>query len=96
LSLVDEDGSVVATTTSTRDGSYQFNGVQIGNYAVKVTTTAKVTTAASTIAVTRGQAFNGVNFGLRPTLPAMPPVHGPISADPIKIDGDQVMLTELA
>lgn len=65
LSLVDEDGLIVATTRTSRDGSYRFEGVQLGDYTVTVGTTANVTTVASVIDVTRGQAFTNVNFGIR-------------------------------
>ena len=65
LALVDEDGLIVATTTSTRDGSYRFDGIQLGDYTVSLATNATITTPAAVIDVTRGQAFNGVNFGVR-------------------------------
>jgi hypothetical protein len=93
LSLIDEEGVTVATTTSSRDGNYQFAGVQLGDYTVKMTTTATITTAPAVIDVTRGQAFAGVNFGIRGITTPTP--HAAVETAATKTDKEPTLLIEL-
>jgi len=69
LQLLDEDGTVVATTTTGRDGRFRFDRFGgAGDYQVLITlpTGSKLTTAGSLdfhIAA-GGQSVRGLNFGL--------------------------------
>ncbi|HEY7090832.1 MAG TPA: peroxidase family protein, partial [Tepidisphaeraceae bacterium] len=93
VSLIDEDGNVVDTAKTDRNGFYEFAGVQVGHYHVTpdlpsgwITTT----DGSVEIDVTRGQKFDRVNFGQKispnasPAVAASDPSIGdPITTDPI-------------
>jgi hypothetical protein len=70
VDLINGDGTVIASTTTSRDGRYQFTNIgETGNYQVRVTVPKGTTLSASdtqSVSVTRGDvAMRGLNFGLR-------------------------------
>ena len=87
IQLLDEEGVVIRTTLTDRDGSYRFTGLELGSYTVQELLPAGITqTTSPTIAVelTRGMAVNRQDFGEVPlSLPPrrMPP--GPLPGGPL-------------
>ncbi len=67
VQLLSLDGTVVATTTTLCDGSYRFDGLDLGSYKVKVVAPAgaKQTAVSPTITLTRGMTVSGVNLGVQ-------------------------------
>src|SRR5205823_13819881 len=66
VQLLDLSGVVVATTTTRADGSYRFDGLDLGTYRVRVVLRAGATLTTplpDDISITRGMSVNGVNFG---------------------------------
>ena len=76
LSIVDADGVVVATTSSTDDGAYSFSAPP-GEYTVVVDTgwptgwAMRTPAAAATGLVLSGQVRTGLDFGASNTAPVM-------------------------
>ena len=76
VTLEDADGAVVATTKTRQDGSYRFEGVELGRYKVRIQPAAGQQATASAVkdvAITRGQNVGGVDFGLATILTATTP-----------------------
>ncbi|MBI3412133.1 MAG: peroxidase [Planctomycetes bacterium] len=66
IQLLDMDGNVLATATTSRDGSYRFDALEIGTYQVREVVPAgvKLTTPASyTVQITRGMTVSHQDFG---------------------------------
>ncbi|MFO0809152.1 MAG: peroxidase family protein [Gemmataceae bacterium] len=80
MQLLAEDGSVVATTVTTTDGGYRFDGLDLGTYTVREVLPAGVvrtTSATRTVQITRGQTIDRQDFGeATPPRPALPPQLG--------------------
>jgi hypothetical protein len=74
VELLDDEGEVIATTTSDRNGRYRFDDfAETGDYQVRVVVPSGMTTARSTrdVLISRGEVtVSGINFGLR-TLPSI-------------------------
>ena len=66
VQLLSDDGTIVATTLTRFDGSYRFDGLDIGSYKIQVVAPAgaKQTTPSPTVAITRGMIVNNVNLGI--------------------------------
>ncbi|MCP3978335.1 MAG: hypothetical protein GY716_03245, partial [bacterium] len=86
LDLIDSSGAVVATATTSTDGSYLFTSVSAGTYTVAVTDTAGVLAAGgfsltasadfpsetdSTVSVPAGGAFLTADFGYNNSGPSL-------------------------
>ncbi len=89
VELLDADGAVMATTTTARNGAYRFSGLEIGSYQVRVVLREGLKQTSAEPAesvVTRGMAFNGVNFGV--ALSGFRPFCGDLSSllDPGGVD----------
>ncbi len=90
VSLLDDSGDVVATTTTNAAGQYSFNqhsGITTGSYTVSITLKNgdKLTTPTPIIISNGNQSVKGVNFLMpKPAAPVVasvaPPVVRPISA----------------
>ncbi len=68
IQIVDEDGAVVATTATRSDGRYTIEGLQVGDYDVRIVLQNgwTLTTPASALAdITRGGTLGNYNFGVR-------------------------------
>lgn len=69
LELLNDEGDVVATTRTGRDGRYRFTSFsETGDYTVRVVPPARLTSAVATraVLVSRGAlSLGGVDFGLR-------------------------------
>ena len=79
VSLLDSDGNVVATTTTSASGGYSFNqqaGLTTGSYTVSITLKNgnKLTTPTPIVISTGDQNITGVNFNVKPPPPVAPPV----------------------
>ncbi len=70
LQLLNDEGGVVATTRTGRDGRYRFTSFsETGEYTVRVVPSARLNTAATdrAVLVSRGELTVGnVNFGMQP------------------------------
>jgi MYXO-CTERM domain-containing protein len=77
ITLSDEDGNVLATTTTDANGDYRFPGLQPGTYVVTVEPPlgyTPTTVESYTITLRPGEAVTNVtNFGLQPQAPPPPP-----------------------
>jgi peroxidase len=76
IQLLDEDGTVVATTKTDRDGRFRFDRFGgAGDYSVLITTpTGMKLTTANTLdfhIVSGGQSARGLNFGLTTSTKTM-------------------------
>lgn len=70
VQLEDTLGNVLLTTQTASDGSYQFTGLALGTYRVRVVPPAgdvQTTSDPADIQVTQGTTIGGVNFGLHQT-----------------------------
>ncbi|HEY4233723.1 MAG TPA: peroxidase family protein [Lacipirellulaceae bacterium] len=70
VDLINDEGEVIASTTTGRDGRYQFTNIgETGNYQVRVTAPAGVTLISSgtkSVSITRGDVvIPAVNFAVR-------------------------------
>jgi hypothetical protein len=93
---MDQDGNVVDTTTTRRDGSYSFQGVQIGTWHVTVDLPdgwETTTTDPLDVVVTKGQRFDRLNFGQRRLVS---PASGPSSGLASDVPSDMVAVTDTA
>ncbi len=61
IELLDADGNVVATTTTDRNGAYQFSQVDLGSYTVRETG-ATGTVQELTVSLTKGEAMTAIDF----------------------------------
>lgn len=81
IQLVNADGNVVATTKTRPDGTYVFEGLDLGTYTVRevVPAGAVLTTKPpQPIAITRGMVVKDVNFGEAPSgTTTTPPTNTP-------------------
>jgi len=69
VQLLDLDGTVIATTTTRSNGSYRFDGMELGTFRVRLVlrSGAVLTTALpDDISITRGMSVTGVDFGVAP------------------------------
>ncbi len=83
VQLLDTKGVVVQSTHTRPDGSYQFTGLDLGSYRVKVELPSggrQTTKDPATISITRGTSIGKIDFGLQltrrpqvPTGPVAPP-----------------------
>ena len=77
VTLTDEEGNVVATTTTDANGNYRFTGLPPGTYIVTFTPPPGYTPSTDesyTITLDPGEAVTNVsNFGLQPQAPPPPP-----------------------
>lgn len=83
IQLLDLAGAVLATTTTTSNGSYFFDAVNVGTYVVREVVPAGMTLTTPPereIAITRSMAVTDVAFGEAPSgiqqPPPRPPGHG--------------------
>ncbi|MEL7060841.1 MAG: SdrD B-like domain-containing protein, partial [Acidobacteriota bacterium] len=76
LDLIDSNGVRIASTVTAADGTYDFQGLQAGDYTVDVTDTAGVLVGlnlsagsdpTSTISLAAGQDFDLADFGYAPS-----------------------------
>jgi len=68
LELVDEEGEVIDSAVTKRDGRYRFANVQIGEFTVRIADAGKwklTTEGEVEVAVSRGGDIKGVDFGVR-------------------------------
>jgi hypothetical protein len=75
VELLDSLGSVIATTTTTRDGRYTFDDLDRGSYQIRLVSSAATATATSTVRdveITRGGTISGVDFAVRQRTPSKP------------------------
>jgi len=66
VQLLDEEGEVVAVETTSSSGRYEFDGLELGTYEVRVVKKSGWTITTDEngeIEITRGQAVSGVDFG---------------------------------
>jgi hypothetical protein len=56
VELLDADGNLLASTVTRRDGSYTFDGVDVGRYQVRVASASGRPAVTQTVDVTRGDA----------------------------------------
>jgi hypothetical protein len=61
IELLDSTGTVVATTTTDRNGAYQFSQVDLGSYTVRETD-ASGDAQTLDVALTKGEAISGIDF----------------------------------
>jgi peroxidase len=61
IELLDSEGTVVATTTTDRNGAYQFSQVDLGSYTMRETGPTGTTHTAA-VALTKGEAITGIDF----------------------------------
>jgi hypothetical protein len=73
--LIGDDGSLVDTIKTMPDGSFRFDGLDLGSYRVDVTAApgARLTTPPRTIVITRGMLVDNVLVGESASNPAQPP-----------------------
>jgi hypothetical protein len=76
VTLLDDTGAVVATTTTNAKGQYQFtqaNGISTGTYSVsiKLATGTTITTPKS-IVISKAQSITGVNLTMAPPVAENP------------------------
>jgi hypothetical protein len=79
VSLLDDSGDVVATTTTNAAGQYSFNqqaGITTGSYTISITLKDgnKVTTPSAIVVSTGNQNIAGVNFNVKPPPSVAPSV----------------------
>jgi peroxidase len=98
LQLLNDEGTVVATTTTGRDGHYQFTSFdETGDYQVRVVVPGRATAAVTTqdVLISRGDVtLGGVNFGLlvgqqtprSPRTPSPPNKHWAAANDAVFSD----------
>ncbi len=75
VQLLDSQGNVVDTTRTARDGSYQFNDLELGQYRVRLVVPpviGRLVPLVVAVDVTRG-GTTSVNFAVKLHLPTMPP-----------------------
>lgn len=75
--LLDADGAVVASTTTTRDGGYRFTSLDLGSYRVEITPPngMRITTRPlQAIAITKGMVVDRQDIGLARTNSGAPRV----------------------
>ena len=83
VQLLDVDGNVLKTVLTKLDGSYRFDGLELGTYQVRevVPNGVKLTTPPPLpIKITRGMTVSDINFG--EAVPKRPQARGPIQAIP--------------
>lgn len=70
VQLLNEDGELLQTTRTRPDGSYQFQGLELGAYQVRETLPQGVvqTAAPSMIQITSGNVVAGADFGEAPPV----------------------------
>jgi peroxidase len=73
VQLLDENGAVLETLKTRRDGSYSFDEMELGTYSVRVTVPRTVTHTAEDVVLTRSMTLTRgteatLNFGVRPRL----------------------------
>jgi peroxidase len=61
IELLDANGNVVATTTTDRNGAYQFSQLDLGSYTVRETGPAGATQEQS-VSLTKGKAITAIDF----------------------------------
>ena len=84
VQLLDADGNVVATTVTRADGSYRFDGLDLGTFTVQTLLPSGwvQTTPSATVELTRGMTATAAKLGvqrkdpLAPALPAIDPNGG--------------------
>ena len=82
VSLLDSNGETVATTTSAADGTYSFNGIFIGTYAVQ--SVDRLGTRYSTIFLSAAQTLSGVNVVYRSTMETTADSQSAVSVDGVR------------
>lgn len=76
VTLWDLVSNVIASTTTRRDGSYRFDGVDLGSYRVQLSLPPGLRQTSRTsreISVTRGGYVGPLIFGVRPRAPVIAP-----------------------
>lgn len=84
VDLLDADGVVVATTRTQGNGSYRFDGLDLGTYRVREVLppgSVATTTPAPTVRLTRGMTIHGVHLGEVSRAAAGRLLAGPSAAD---------------
>jgi hypothetical protein len=77
--LLDAGGNVIATTTTRGNGSYSFDGLDLGHYQVQVETVdgwTSTTPVAGAVHATLGGQIAAVNFGFTRSPLVIPPTCG--------------------
>ena len=67
VELLDEDGNVIASAITGRDGSYAFDDLELGVYTVRIILPRgwqETTRGPYEIDLTRAEEFSSVNFGI--------------------------------
>lgn len=89
IQLLDDSGNVLQTTHTAPDGSYRFQGLELGTYQVRETLPPGIVQTAApkgTIQITSGNGVGRVDFGEAPPPqsqgPHMPPPAGRPSSTP--------------
>ena len=78
VQLLDVNGNVIDSTHTSRNGTYRFNGLDLGRYQVRVTLPAGLratTPDPATVQITRGGSVS-VNFGLTSNTRPQPTISG--------------------
>ncbi|HEX4794131.1 MAG TPA: peroxidase family protein [Humisphaera sp.] len=78
VQLIDSDGTIIATTTTRRDGSYLFNDLSLGSFTVREQLPPggpRSAIVSAAIHITSGNGVNNINFAQRPIgiMPQQPP-----------------------
>jgi len=84
VNLLDENGHVVASTTTAADGTYSFNGIFIGNYSVQGID--PLGTRYSVIFVSGAQAFPNLNIVYNNATESVPDSTSSVSIDGVHPD----------
>ena len=61
IELMDADGNVMATTTTDRNGAYQFTDVGLGSYTVRETGATGIA-QEKLVSLTKGEAVTAIDF----------------------------------
>jgi peroxidase len=69
--LLDSDGAVVASTTTHPDGSYRFDGLDLGSYRVQEVLPTGALTTVRSVEITRGVTVVDQNFGEKIATPKL-------------------------
>ncbi|HUP59630.1 MAG TPA: SdrD B-like domain-containing protein [Thermoanaerobaculia bacterium] len=84
VNLIDEDGEIVATTSTAADGTYSFTGVFVGTYTIQSVDT--LGTRYSTIFLSAAQTFPNLNVIYQTSIETVADSQSSVSVDGVHAD----------
>ncbi len=98
LTLVDENGNVIAVTTTNQDGYYEFDDVPAGTYTIVVGQgpdgTVLTTPANNTVNLDPGQEYTDADFGFTPIVEEPANIDGVVVVEGVGIGGIVITLVD--